>query len=256
MLSRTTRTSRASSPSRTTKERNMAIRILLSCIAALFCTALPAQNESNASGIAPHNNEAAMPDTVVVAASSATALAASPLHIPTLTSLGTMPSMRFYPYMWGGFHTWDVHEGLNATIGASVFSTFGSGKTYSGAGFSQNLSLVYAKPLTEKLSLAVGGYFNNMYWAHDTFRDAGLTAVLGYQFDEHWSSYLYGQKSMLPNNRNIPRHLMDMGELGDRIGAAVRYSFNPSFSIQVSFDYNRYNTDGFWKDPIRRNEAK
>lgn len=249
----------------------MAKRLLSFCIAALFCTALPAQNESNASDIAPRSSEAAMADTVVVAASSATppaassatslaassatSIASSPLHIPTLTSLGTMPSMRFYPYMWGGFHTWDVHEGLNATLGASVFSTFGSGNTYSGAGFSQNLSLVYAKPLTERLSLAVGGYFNNMFWAHDTFRDAGLTAVLGYQFDEHWSGYLYGQKSMLPNSR-IPHHLMDMGELGDRIGAAVRYTFNPSFSIQVSFDYNRFNTDRFWTEPLRRNEAK
>ena len=206
----------------------MAKRLISSSIAALLCMASLAQNESNASGIAPHSHEVAMPDTAVIAR--------SPLHIPTLTEYGTMPSMYFYPYMWGGFHSWDVHEGLNTTLGASVFSTFGSGNTYSGAGFSQNIAMVYAKPLTERLSLAVGGYFHNMFWAHDTYRDVGLTAVLGYQFDEHWSGYLYGQKSLLPDTR-MPRHLMDMGELGDRIGAAVRYTFNPSFSVQLSFDY-------------------
>lgn len=224
----------------------MAKRFLLSCIAALFCMALPAQNEGKASGIAPRSNEAAMPDTAVIATSQ--------LHIPTLTSFGTMPSMRFYPYMWGGFHSWDVHEGLNANIGASVFSTFGSGHTYSGAGFSQNISLVYAMPLTQKLSLAVGGYFNNIFWAHDTFRDTGITAVLGYQFDEHWSGYLYGQKSIMPESK-MPRHLMNMGELGDKIGAAVRYTFTPSFSIQVSFDYNRFDADRFWTEPLRRKET-
>lgn len=209
----------------------MAKRFLSSCIAALICLPLLAQNEGKSSDIAPIDNEAVMPDTAIIVH--------TPLHIPTLTSLGTMPSMRLYPYMWGGFHSWDVHEGLNASLGASIFSTFGSGHTYSGAGFSQNISLVYALPLSQRLSLAVGGYFNNMQWAHDTYRDAGLTAVLGYQFDEHWSAYLYGQKS-LTNTRLLPPALMDMGEIGDRIGAAVRYSFNPSFSVQVSFDYNNY----------------
>ena len=56
----------------------------------------------------------------------------------------------------------------------------------------------------------------------------------------------------------MPRHLMDMGELGDRIGAAVRYTFSPSFSVQLSFDYNKFNNnfdpDRFWTEPLRRRE--
>lgn len=158
------------------------------------------------------------------------------LNIPTLTELGTMPSMRLWPYMWSGFHSWDLHEGLNASIGLSVFSTFGSGNTYSGAGFGQRVALMYAKPLTERLSMAVGGYFSNLDWGHSQYRDAGLTAVLGYRFDEHWSAYLYGQKSMTPNTF-VPLPLMDMNEMGDRIGTAVRYDFSPSFSVQISCDW-------------------
>ena len=159
-----------------------------------------------------------------------------PLNIPTLTSYGTMPSWRWPYRMWGGWHAWDVHEGLNVSLGASVFSTFGSGNTYKGAGFSQTASLVYAKPLTEKLSIAVGGYLNNMTWAHADGREAGLTAVLGYQFDEHWSGYVYGQKSLMTGG-SLPYPMMDMTELGDRVGAAVRYNFNPAVSVQVSFEY-------------------
>lgn len=174
---------------------------------------------------------------------------AMPLNIPTLTPYGTMPTLRWYPFMWSGWHAWDVHEGLNAQIGASVFSTFGSGNTYSGAGFTQNIALLYAKPLTEKLSFAIGGYFNSMQWWHSTFRDAGMTAVLGYRFDDHWSAYLYGQKSLMPENK-MPYPLMSMSELGDRIGAAVRYDFNPSFSVQVSVEYGKPHPWG-WNERMK-----
>lgn len=178
--------------------------------------------------------DVAAPDSIAVMEEG------TPLNIPTLTDMGTMPSMRLWPYMWSGFHSWDLHEGINASIGLSVFSTFGSGNTYSGAGFGQRVALMYAKPLTERLSIAAGGYFNNMSWAHSQYRDAGLTAVLGYRFDEHWSAYLYGQKSLTPSTY-IPLPLMDMSQMGDRIGAAVRYDLNPSVSFQISCDWGTRN---------------
>lgn len=173
------------------------------------------------------------------------------LNIPTLTSMGTMPTLRWYPFMWSGWNSWDVHQGLNAQIGASIFSTFGSGNTYSGAGFTQNIAILYAKPLTDKLSLAVGGYLNSMQWWHNDYHDAGLTAVLGYRYDEHWSSYIYGQKSLMPDSY-MPYPLMNMSELGDRIGAAVRYDFNPNFSVQVSFEYGKSKPWGWWREEDRR----
>ena len=74
-----------------------------------------------------------------------------------------------------------------------------------------------------------------MYWANSTFRDAGLTAVLGYKFDEHWEGYLYAQKSIVTNTP-IPLYIQDLNDMGDRIGAAVRYNFSPNFSVQVSVE--------------------
>lgn len=185
---------------------------------------------------------------------------AKPLTLPALTDQGKMPSLS-HPYglggwchpMWGGFGMWNLHEGLNVSLGLSVFSTFGSGGTWSGAGFGQNVAMLYAKPLTDRLSIAAGGYLSNATWAHDTFREAGLTAVLGYQFDDHWTGYLYGQKS-LRRNQPMPCLLQDIHDMGDKIGAAIRYSFSPSFSIQLNVEKKFLNDSDFFipKPPIQQ----
>mgnify|MGYP002621604744 FL=1 len=156
------------------------------------------------------------------------------LHLPLLNQYGQMPYINSYPLYWGGYYNWLLHEGLNVNIGASVFAGFGKHAPH-GAGFQQNISAMYAMPLTDKLSFAVGGYFNNVWWQRNSYRDAGINGVLAYRFNDHWEAYLYGQKS-LTDKKYIPYPLYDMSELGDRIGAAVRYNVNPSFSIQVSVE--------------------
>lgn len=156
------------------------------------------------------------------------------LHLPTLDNLGQVWSARM-PFFRPGWSTWDLHQGLNVSIGASVFASFGKHAPH-GAGFGQSIAAMYAMPLTSKLSMAVGGYFNNLLWDHDTYRSAGLSAVLGYRFDDHWEAFLYGQKSIM-ETRFTPYPLYDLGALGDRVGAAVRYNFSPSFSMQLSVEH-------------------
>ena len=80
---------------------------------------------------------------------------------------------------------------------------------------------------------------------HDTYRDAGLSAVLGYRFNDHWEAYLYGQKSLVSSNY-IPYSLYDMNALGDRIGAAVKYNVNKNFSITLSVD-KEWAPNNRWK---------
>lgn len=168
------------------------------------------------------------------------------LHLMPLSIQGTPHPLSYYPSYWGNMTNWDLHKGLNMTLGASVFAEFGKHARY-GAGFSQNISMMYAQPLTPKLSLAIGGYFNNITWQHTTTRDAGLTAILGYQFDEHWEAYLYAQKSFMPKHDRIVHPIYyDMG-IGDKIGATVKYNFNPNFSIQVSVERGSYPD---WDQPF------
>lgn len=152
------------------------------------------------------------------------------LSLPPLNRYGGM-RLCSYPTDFLGLYDWDLHKGLNVNLGLSVFATFGK-HTPKGAGFSQNIAAMYAVPLTGRLSLAVGGYFNNISWTGHIYRDAGFNAMLGYRFNERWEAYLYGQKSV--TNNRIPMPLYDMGDMGDRIGAAVRYNVSPSFSIQMS----------------------
>ena len=140
-----------------------------------------------------------------------------------------------YPIYPGiGWGNWKLHKGLNMKLGASVFAQFGK-HAHHRDDFLQNISVMYAIPITNNLSFAAGGYFNSTYWGHDTYRDAGLSAVLGYRFDDHWEAYLYGQKSLV-GSIYIPYPLYDMNALGDRIGAAVKYNFNKNFSITLSIE--------------------
>ena len=160
------------------------------------------------------------------------------LHLPELDDRGRVMNYNYYPYYFGGmWSNWRLHEGLNLSLGASIFSQFGK-HAYGGVGFSQNLSVQYATALTSRLSIAVGGYLENMYWANTTFRDAGMTAVLGYKFNEQWEGYVYGQKSIV-TNAPIPYYLQDLNEMGDRIGAALRYNITPNISVQMSVESRR-----------------
>ncbi len=187
---------------------------------------------------------------------------ADSLNLPAVNQYGQPQTIGHYPLAFGGWYSWGLHKGLNVQLGASVFAQFGKG-TRHGAGFQQNIALMYAMPVNDKLSIAVGGYLNNVNFAGDNWRDAGVQAMLGYRFNEHWEAYLYGQKTITNNINNRLRHSMfdgcyggtggfsrnfygmpsysvyDLNNFGDRIGATVRYNFNNSMSIEVSVE-NRW----------------
>ncbi len=154
------------------------------------------------------------------------------LHLPNLNRYG-QTAIGMYPMNWNGWYDWELHKGLNVNIGVSAFASFGK-RPWRGTGFGQSISMMYAEPITDKLSIAVGGYLDNLYWSHDSYRDAGINAVIGYKFDEHWEGYIYGQKSLV--NSRMPMPFYDISNIGDRIGAAIKYNFNPSFSIQISVE--------------------
>ena len=167
------------------------------------------------------------------------------LHLPLMDASGRVLSAGYMPFGLMNWSSFGLHRGLNLSVGASVFAQFGK-HAHGGVGFTQHISALYAMPLTNRLSLAVGGYFDQMQWNHNTVHDAGLTAVLGYQFNEHWEAYLYGQKSLV-NSRDVPYYLYDIGAVGDKIGAAVKYNFNPSLSIQMSVEHMAYPKRDIWQ---------
>ncbi|WP_039873695.1 hypothetical protein [Segatella oris] len=167
------------------------------------------------------------------------------------------------PYLYD--YGWGLHKGLNLSVDLSAFATFGKNLPHHG-GLAQRLSATYLAPLSKdnKLWLAAGGYLQNINWGGDSYRDGALYAALGYRFNEHWEAWIYGQKSVASNygsfyNRygymgyGYPGHFgmyypmaSGIGMPGaDVIGAAVKYNFNPSFSIQLNVEGVWYHRQGF-----------
>lgn len=171
-----------------------------------------------------------------------------------------------------------LHRGLNVSLGASAFATFGKGLPHKG-GFSQNINATYLAPLSKdgKLWIAGGGYFNNTFWGSDSYRDVGLYAIMGYKFNEHWEAYVYGQLSISNNYDNFYNRYAGYGPYGygryggyglgyypglwgmggtmpfgygmgmpgaNVLGAGVKYNVNKNFSIGINVEGVWYNNKG------------
>lgn len=182
------------------------------------------------------------------------------LHIPTLDYSGRMPNSRWWYHPWAsGIWGWDLHEGLNVNLSLSAFTSFGKNK-YSGT--AERIAAMYAKPINKKLSLAVGGYLNNINSGIGSLREAGVTAILDYRFNDHWKAYIFGQKSLASGGDNRfryglygPNYYMfaPFDNIGDRIGAGVRYHFNESSYIELQFDWTNYPNQ-FNRDIVHRSQ--
>ena len=122
-------------------------------------------------------------------------------NLPIITENGqTVTPNDFYYPAWGyGVGPWRLHKGLNINLSASAFASLGHGYNH-GAGFSQDVSLMYVTNLSTKATLAVGGYVNHLTYRGDNYFVGGVNAVFGYQFDEHWSAYAFVQKAFSSNN--------------------------------------------------------
>lgn len=156
------------------------------------------------------------------------------------------------------------NSGLHASVDLSAFATFGGGSSHKG-GFAQDINVSYLSPLTKdgKLWIDAGGYLSNIYYGGDSYRDAGIHAMLNYRFDEHWEAYVYGQLSLASNynsyyngyygyeNRYFPNYygMRGMSMYGDGVGVpganviglGARYHVNKNLSFGVSVQGIWYN---------------
>ena len=187
-------------------------------------------------------------------------------YVPQDSTILYSPIDR-HPYPGNSF---GLHRGLNASIDLSAFATLGKNLPHKG-GFSQNINLTYLAPLTKngKLWIAAGGYLNNTFWGKDSYRDAGLYAILGYRFNEHWEAYVYGQLSLTNNYSSLYGRYggygyglwpygygafgpmtgvmpmgYGMGAAGANVlGAGVRYNVNRNLSIGLNIEGVWYNNN-------------
>lgn len=149
-----------------------------------------------------------------------------------------------------------LHQGLNASVNLSVMAGFGKGAP-KGAGFAQNVTATYVAPLGKRAWLTAGGYINHLNWDGINVTNGGLYGELGYQFNDHFTGYVYGQKSLVNSGMQgyggyygYPGYLGRYSALGyydsypgynafgDKLGAALRWTPNPNFSLQISVEKN------------------
>ena len=189
-------------------------------------------------------------------------------NLPMVDEYGQVitPDNYEYPYWnysWAAV-PWRLHRGLNVNLGASVFANLGKGRHH-GAGFTQDVSLMYVTNLSKKATLALGGYLTNTTYCGNNYTVAGVNALFGYQFDEHWSAYAVVQKAFTSNN--CTPWAMGYGTFNngfggwgmgfspmynawgigmvnprymDRIGAGVTYQWGEhnQNAVSVSFEYD------------------
>lgn len=168
-------------------------------------------------------------------------LDADSLHLQPMTTDGRVISPMLP--LWAitpTYDLWPLHEGMNVSLSAYVTAAFGR-HAPSGAGFGQNIGMMYALPIGQHLSIAAGGYLNNFTWGGASYRDVGISGMLSYRFNNHWEAAIYGNKS-LANRYSSPLYRMSPAawalpyDFGDRIGASLTYNVSPSFSVQLSVE--------------------
>ncbi|MCF0235477.1 MAG: hypothetical protein HUK09_01955 [Bacteroidaceae bacterium] len=156
----------------------------------------------------------------------------------------------FAPYSswgWGMGNGWALREGFNAQVSMNVMAGWGRNAP-SGAGFGQNLAVAYAKPINDRLSLAVGLYANNLSWDRLSQRDVGISAVMRYKVTDWMNVYAYASKSFggeRPALRTLnPYSLWAPYEWGSpdlHVGGAAEFKLGERATLSVHFDYVKFD---------------
>lgn len=136
-----------------------------------------------------------------------------------------------------GFATWDLHKGLNASVGMNV--TFSPSKyAPSGVGFGQDAAFLYAVPLNKRFSVAGGVYASNMSWGGLNYRNVGITGIAAFRVNERISLYAYGNKSLMPHRSSLYYPLPNFAP--DRLGGMINFKLGESSSISFGVEGIKY----------------
>lgn len=133
--------------------------------------------------------------------------------------------------MWGATNYWDVHEGLNGQIGAGVMFGFGKNNPFKGASFFNDVSLLYAKSLGERWTLAVGGTMSRFRMWDETMLTGSATVLANYKFNEHLNATL---SASYHDTLNDKPYLPLMDKCAE-IGADINYKFNNGVTVGIGY---------------------
>ena len=168
----------------------------------------------------------------------------------TLANMYDSPIINM-PWMGYGLGTWDLHDGLNAQIGAGVRVGWGKNNPWKGASFFTDIAAMYCMPLSKngRWSAAVGGYFSNYRMWGRQMNSVGLCGLVNYKINEQmdFSGFIIHDFGVIGDKAAGAPYMpfLDQpsttvgGQLGINIGEKARLNIGLSFTRQNNpFPYN------------------
>lgn len=140
-------------------------------------------------------------------------------------------------YYGGGMGLWNLHEGFNASLNMSVCASFGRHR-FPGVGFGTGISAMYAHRLTERLMMAVGGFYDRMSWGAYNENRVGANLMLGYRLTDKVSVYAYASKAFTPSAGRM-RFMPPMcwaDRYRERFGGMIHVKVSDAMSFSVSVE--------------------
>lgn len=157
------------------------------------------------------------------------------------------PWMPFHP---GGM--WNLHEGLNAEVTAGVMVGLGKNNPFHGASFFSDISLMYAKPINDRWSFAIGGDISKYrIWNSDVF-STRLEALANYKINEHFDATLYGTQH-IPSLSSDRQAFGPMFDKSTTIGAALTWKPTSNTSFGISIEHTIVDDPKMPHPPIMNN---
>ena len=155
------------------------------------------------------------------------------------------------PWMGYGLGTWDLHDGLNAQIGAGVRVGWGKNNPWRGASFFTDIAAMYCMPLSKdgKWNAAIGGYFSNYRMWGRQMNSIGVCGLVNYKINEQldFSGFIIHDFGVIGDKPAGAPYMpfLDQpsttigGQLGINIGEKTRLNIGLSFTRQNNpFPYN------------------
>lgn len=239
-----------------------------------ICTVCYAQSENGSvleSGM--RNDQAVTPvttigtveemgvDSLVAAPVSADSTAVSLLSVPyPLWQRSTLFSAWSPWRPFGGGSFWNIHKGLNAQVDAGVMVGFGKNNPFHGTSFFTNLSLLYAQPVSERWTVAVGGEVSKFRMWNDDILTARVDAMANYKINERLDAAVFVSHQFDPFSSSYIRPWSPFLDRCTEVGASLTWKCSDWGTIGVSFvqtiiDANSsfYGNPAHFHNPVQPN---
>ena len=117
---------------------------------------------------------------------------------------------------------------------------WGKHNPFRGGSFFTDVSLLYAKPLTDRWTVAVGGTLSRFRFFDNYIVTASVQALANYQFNEHLSGTVYGMYHHPLNSGKGFRPSPLFYQQCATVGAELNYRFNNNVTLGIGFHETFY----------------